>query len=155
MSQKKIVSHLHRYISLWTEADMVGIIYTRLSESPSRSSERERSSSPPVQLSQPGTNGFTISPSMLTRLLAATKDSSIPFPTQFPQQREMGLVLYRPLGIQAGQHLNQGDVRGIVREWAGKEGDSGRFEVVDEDEDLTLGDAEMEGQEAGDMDIDM
>jgi hypothetical protein len=65
----------------------------------------------------------------------------------------MGLVLYRPLGIPPGADRN---VKEIVREWQDRlQGDSGRFEVVDEDEDLILAEAPMEPVEGSGMDIDM
>lgn len=87
---------------------------------------------------------------MLTRLLA-TRDS---LPLPFPQQKEMGLVLYRPLGIQPGVNMSQTDVENIVREWQDRvANDSGRFESVDEDEDLTLAEADDPAGEG--MDIDM
>lgn len=132
-----------------TGTDRTGIIYTSLSSSPSRSRSRSRSQSrsrsrsgsPPIELStadlshledarerlsQPGQQGFTISPSVLTRLLAAQRDAqarggrsnttynvninghSFPFdptvltPDIMKGMNERGLVLYRPLGIPPG-----------------------------------------------------
>jgi hypothetical protein len=97
---------------------------------------------------QPGENGFTISPSMLTRLLAA-RDNTLPLP--FPQQREMGLVLYRPLGIAAEPDR---DVRDVVREWRGAMlEDSGRFEVIETEESSILDKGGVTPAEEG-MDID-
>lgn len=137
-------------------ADEAGIIYTSLGSTSSRSRSRSPSSSPPppTHLTQPGVNGFTISPSMLTRLLAAqrSEDNSIPLPFTIPPSPpaptpEMGLVLYRPLGIPPGTSRNSTafprDVHGIVKEWQGSllsdgEGRNARFEMLDEDEDLPL-----------------
>lgn len=135
-----------------------GIVYTALSASSSRSSSPDPKSASAVQLSQPGDNGFTISPSMLTRLLAAHNHPAIP--PLFPLNREMGMVLYRPLGMASTENFGAKDVEDIVREWQDKmrAGEhSGRFESVDEDEDLTLNEVvpvTVDG-EAGDMDIDM
>lgn len=107
---------------------------------------------------------------MLTRLLAARKDSSIQLPFDLnnaSSQPERGLVLYRPLGIPPGiaSRMNGKNAEEIVREWqrdmaASKgHGDSGRFEVVDDDEDLQLDESgpavDDIAERASNMDVDM
>lgn len=107
---------------------------------------------------------------MLTRLLAAQKDTSIPLPFDFnpnpPGHQERGLILYRPMGIPPGIDRKQAEE--ILRQWQGSSAatgqngaDSGRFEVVDDDEDLQLDEPasnnyieEINGT-SGDMDVDM
>lgn len=117
-----------------------GIVITSLSSSPSSS----RSSSPENtsqhrNLTQPGEQGFTLSPSLLTHLLGKQSwDKMPPLSGHSPDQK--GLVLYRPLGIPPGTDMQWDE---IVRRW--KEGgsgsgtqqdDSSRFEMIDDDENL-------------------
>lgn len=64
---------------------MTGIYVSSLSDT---SSEGEKT--PPV-LSQPGAQGFTLSPSLLTHLLAMHRDQVVPVVNQ-----EKGLILYQP-----------------------------------------------------------
>jgi len=68
---------------------MTGIVITSLGSSDSSQSSSP-SSSPQRHLSQPGAQGFTLSPSLLTHLLSAhhTAHPSLPTPKE--------LVLYRP-----------------------------------------------------------
>lgn len=96
-------------------------------------------------LTQPGTSGFTISPSLLTHIINAQRDQIVGGGFQDSPSQERGLVLYRPLGIPAAED--------VVKEWSahGRRGssssrqkpphqfpdpDAHRFEEVDDDEDL-------------------
>lgn len=107
-----------------------GIIITSLG-SPNSSRDSSRESSPSNHdrhLSQPGEQGFTLNPSLLTHLLNSQRDN-IHLPAYPPQER--GLVLYRPLGIEPGTGRPS-----VVQEWQGEPpiDDTGRFEMIDEDE---------------------
>ncbi len=114
----------------WHEPEKDRIVITSLgSPSSSRSSSSDRSTG---HLTQPGSHGFTLSPSFLTHLLAAQKE-------QFggawcgPKQ-EQGLVLWRPLGLPLGWNDQ------VVRPWEGVPGlreDEARFQEVDQDEPIT------------------
>jgi hypothetical protein len=88
-------------------------------------------------LTQPGNQGFTISPSLLTHIINARREQFAP---DHPVP-ERGLVLYRPVGLE-----NPGDP--VVQEWQWDGNvpltqDSDRFEEVDDDEDL-MTDAAMQ-----------
>lgn len=121
-----------------------GIIVTSLSDTESEASSSRTASPPPSRdFSQPGSQGFTLSPSFLTHLLA-TQRHSLKRPLH-QQGVEKGLVLYRPIGIQL-PHVDPE----IVEHWPGSHNDdSSRFEVLDADESATTGE-----QESADMDID-
>lgn len=94
-------------------------------------------------LSQPGTQGFTISPSLLTHILNAQRDQFGTQPNFSVEPAERGLVLYRPLGGMPAED--------VVRQWQQKakgknrvrpqipDPDGHRFELVDDDEDLMSG----------------
>jgi len=155
----------------WYEPEKDRIIITSLSspESSPPPPDRRRSMSPDSErrqysyaenrhLSQPGSQGFTISPSLLTHILNAQRDQFNHTP-EYPSQ-ERGLVLYRPLGITPDpvvQQWNQNDNVPLGN-------DSDRFEEVDSDEDLTTGnnndtmmgmDTEETGWEGGDEAMDI
>lgn len=123
---------------------------TSLSDTESEASTSRSSSPPPRrEFSQPGTQGFTLSPSLLTHLLATQRDHlKHPF-NQSPAEK--GLVLYRPLGIPAQDRPE------IVQQWPCPPipdiEDSGRFEELDEDEGQINGQMEDQG-DAMDLDIE-
>ena len=102
----------------------------------SSSSSRSRSQSPPRRfLNQPGSQGFTLSPSLLTHLLNARKDDLRAYGLgHLASKHDKGLVLYKPMGIPPGMD-------DIVKTWRGAprlDEDEGRFEDLDEDEDTSL-----------------
>jgi hypothetical protein len=125
-----------------------GIVVTSLSDSESEApSSRSTSPRRARDLNQPGHQGFTLSPSLLTHLLATQKNC---FDFSQPP-REKGLVLYRPLGIPPGPK--------IVEQWPGQSrdsnadfGGSARFEELDEDEDQGMGGMEVDAEEAMQLD---
>jgi hypothetical protein len=127
-------------LSEYTQANMVpGIIITSIGSPDSSASER--SLSPEVEdkrLAQPGANGFTLNPSLLTHLLSRHDDLALPF-----QPKERGLVLYKPLGIQPGSSDY------VVQTWQGYPGlaqdDAGRFEEIDDEEDRSNVEFEQHG----------
>lgn len=91
-------------------------------------------------LSQPGSHGFTISPSLLTHILNAQRDQFGTQPNYSVEPAERGLVLYRPIGGMPADD--------VVRQWQQKaknqrpqipDPDGHRFELVDDDEDLMSG----------------
>jgi hypothetical protein len=120
-----------------------GIVVTSLSDTESEDSSTEPTSTHKSnKLDQPGEQGFTLSPSLLTHLLNTQRDK---FTTMPPQEK--GLILYRPLGILPAPQ--------IVQQWPGQDfinqDDSSRFEELDDDENT-----EMAGQaDSGGMEIDM
>lgn len=122
-----------------TDTNGTGVVVTSLSDTESEDSSTESSSSrKPIDLNQPGAQGFTLSPSLLTHLLNTQRGQFAPPP---PHQ-EKGLILYRPLGIPPGPD--------IVQQWPGQD-DSSRFEELDDDENTNMG-----GQnDTGGMEIDM
>lgn len=121
----------------WYEPEKDRIVITSLSSPESYAERLSRSPSPDLgprrqysyeehkHLAQPGQDGFTISPSLLTHLMAAQSDPFRP-DLAYNANPERGLVLYRPLGIPAAEN--------IVKQW--DQEDDGRFEEVDDDEDL-------------------
>ncbi|EJT51843.1 hypothetical protein A1Q2_03010 [Trichosporon asahii var. asahii CBS 8904] len=149
----------------WYEPEKDRIVVTSLdSPSPEPSPElddmrsRSTTASPPPRdsgeaynyeenrnLSQPGQNGFTISPSLLTHILNAQRDQFGTQPNFSVEPAERGLVLYRPLGGMPAED--------VVRQWQQKakrakqvrpqipDPDGHRFELVDDDEDLMNGPA--------------
>lgn len=127
---------------------VVGVVVTSLSDTESEAST-SRSASPPArrEFSQPGTQGFTLSPSLLTHLLATQRDH-LRHPLAHPTP-EKGLVLYRPLGLPPGGAPE------IVQQWPGApngvDQDSGRFEELDEDEDQVVTQVDDQGAQ---MDVD-
>lgn len=127
-------------LSVNTHIDVLpGIVVTSLSDTESENSSTE-STTPhkSSNLNQPGEQGFTLSPSLLTHLLNTQRERFTTLPPQ-----EKGLVLYRPLGIPSAPQ--------IVQQWPGQEDDSSRFEELDDDENT-----EMAGQaDSGGMEIDM
>ncbi|OCF77458.1 hypothetical protein I204_01446 [Kwoniella mangroviensis CBS 8886] len=117
----------------WHEPEKDRIIITSLSDaSSSRESSRSASPEPTADdvrnLSQPGMRGFTISPSLLTHLLKTQRDQ---LSGRKVSPNSNSLILYRPLGIPPGEW---NDV--IVKAWKPDEEyvDSGRFEILDDDE---------------------
>jgi hypothetical protein len=173
---RELPIHHRPYID---SADIPGIVITALSPTSSRSSSPE--TSPSRNLSQPGEQGFTLSPSLLTHLLAAQREhwnksdiSNLNFDQPKP---ETGLVLYRPLGIPRGMLQNLPNVSPamadeVVRMW--RQGmmpnvseDESRFEDLDDDEDLEGGGGGTDGThgavdtseamdvDEGAMDVDM
>lgn len=103
-----------------------GIVITSLG-SPNSSRSSSRSTSPDSRhLSQPGSQGFTLHPSLLTHLLNTQRDNLHPMPLP----KEQSLVLYRPLGL----HPDGGP--DVVRQWDSEPivYDSERFEEVNDDE---------------------
>jgi hypothetical protein len=118
--------------------DLAGVVVTSLSDTESEDSSTESiSSSKRSDLKQPGAQGFTLSPSLLTHLLNSQRNHFAPTPHQ-----EKGLILYRPLGIPPAPD--------IVQQWPAQD-DSSRFEELDDDENTAMG-----GQEdTGGMEIDM
>ena len=122
-------------------ADESGIVITSLgSPSSSRSTSSERSSR---HLTQPGYQGFTLSPSFLTHLLAAQRDQCDPRGSP-----SKSLTLYRPR-IPLAKIVETWRGMPEVRDDAGPEvrvDDAGRFEEVDdvgESGDAESGDADM------------
>lgn len=138
-----------RYGDGWYEPEKDRIVVTSLCSSPETSPPPpDMQHVPPVNadkqsdysyehnrhLSQPGVQGFTISPSLLTHILNAQRSQTVPGP--YSVHPERGLVLYRPLGIPGADH--------VVKEWAPAghlypDPDGHRFEEVDDDEDLSCG----------------
>lgn len=120
---------------------------TTLSDTESETSSDSRSTSPQPrrEFSQPGDQGFTLHPSLLTHLLANQRDHlATHLNASAP---EKGLVLYRPLGIQAVPNPE------IVQQWPGQPNlsdDSGRFEILDDDENSSFAQAADDGA----MDVD-
>lgn len=122
----------------WYEPEKDRIVVTSL-ESPVSSPGRSPSPDPGPRraysyeenkkLSQPGDTGFTISPSLLTHLMAAQSDHFRNGSTSFNPER--GLVLYRPLGIPGAEN--------VVKQWDPSQSmsldDEGRFEEVNDDDD--------------------
>jgi hypothetical protein len=116
----------------WYEPEKDRIVVTSLSSPEPSSGERSPSPDPGPRrqysyeehkhLTQPGADGFTISPSLLTHLMAAQSDDFRPAYNAVP---ERGLVLYRPLGIPAED---------VVKQW---DEEPGRFEEVDDDENMS------------------
>jgi hypothetical protein len=152
--RKKIVSH-PTVFGCGFHVDVSGIVITSISPSSSRSTSPDGSSS--RNLSQPGEQGFTLSPSLLTHLLAAQREHWSSYGTtpnlsfDIPN-RERGLVLYRPLGIPPGI------TEEVARMWS--EGgvpthdDEARFEDLDNEEVIQAEpSAAMEVDD--DMDVDM
>ncbi|WWC72151.1 uncharacterized protein I206_106111 [Kwoniella pini CBS 10737] len=120
----------------WHEPEKDRIVITSLSDSSSsvgssRSPSPEPHESQERLLSQPGMQGFTLSPSLLTHLLKSQRHHLRDNLNM--TQAENSLVLYRPLGIPPGEFQES-----IVQAWQPGEGyaDSGRFEIVDDDENL-------------------
>jgi hypothetical protein len=111
--------------------------------SPDPASDKPYSFTENRHLSQPGSQGFTISPSLLTHILNAQREQ-LPFDVNAHTAPERGLVLYRPV---------PGMGRPVVEEWNDANhvplDDSGRFEEVDDDEELTTGQ-----QQDANMDMD-
>lgn len=125
----------------WYEPEKDRIVVTDLSPEGSRSpspetetDKRRYSLKDNQHLAQPGHQGFTISPSLLTHILNAQRDQ---FANSHPQTGpERGLVLYRPIPFN-------NNPQSVVEEWSGAPRlsqipDSGRFEEVDDDEDLSM-----------------
>ncbi|WWD03802.1 hypothetical protein V865_001858 [Kwoniella europaea PYCC6329] len=117
----------------WHEPEKDRIIITSLSDaSSSRESSRSASPEPAADdvrnLSQPGMRGFTISPSLLTHLLKTQRDQ---LSGRKVSPTSSSLILYRPLGIPPGEWNDD-----IVKAWKPDEEyvDSGRFEMLDDDE---------------------
>lgn len=114
----------------------VGIVITSIGSPDSSVSSRSPSPTPSEQdrqaqarkLTQPGLQGFTLSPSLLTHLLSTQRDNlTASQMASMGLSGEKGLVLYRsPPNF------------GIVQEWPGQDMtsivDEGRFEELDEDE---------------------
>ncbi|KLT38657.1 hypothetical protein CC85DRAFT_305770 [Cutaneotrichosporon oleaginosum] len=125
----------------WYEPEKDRIVVTSLSSpepssrspSPDPGPRRPYSFEEHKHLTQPGADGFTISPSLLTHLMAAQSDQFTPAYNAVP---ERGLVLYRPLGIPPAEH--------VVKQW---DEEPGRFEEVDDDEDMST---EPSGNQWGD-----
>ncbi|KAL1408746.1 hypothetical protein Q8F55_005559 [Vanrija albida] len=135
----------------WYEPEKDRIVVTSLSSPESSPPPPSRRGSSPTkeqpyydyetnkQLSQPGTSGFTISPSLLTHIINAQRDQIVGGGFQDSPSQERGLVLYRPLGIPAAED--------VVKEWSRGSGpqpkhqfpdpDGDRFEEVDDDEDMS------------------
>ncbi|KAK8870121.1 hypothetical protein IAR55_000691 [Kwoniella newhampshirensis] len=145
--------------TMWFEPEKDRIVITALSDS-SRSSSRSPSpDSIESQLSQPGSQGFTLSPSLLTHLLKTQRDK-FNGPLGDMLKNEKSLILYRPLGIQNGTWTEP-----VVKTWEGHEDDSRRFEEIAEDENFVDSiptmdidaDATMnvEGGQTWDGDVDM
>jgi hypothetical protein len=111
---------------------VIGIVITSLGSDSSRSPSPDLGELSPEtrrRLSQPGAQGFTLSPSLLTHLLNVRPDQ-LPHPSK---QIENSLVLYRPLGIPPGRQADT-----VVKQWNGNPavlsyGDN-RFEEIDNDE---------------------
>ncbi|WWD15585.1 hypothetical protein CI109_100007 [Kwoniella shandongensis] len=144
--------------TVWYEPEKDRIVITALSDS-SRSSSRSPSpDSIENHLSQPGSQGFTLSPSLLTHLLKTQRDK-LNGPLGDMLKNDKSLILYKPLGIHPG-----GWTEPVVKSWESHEEDSGRFEEIPEDEQFpdsvsaahTDADMEVEGgQQAWDGDVDM
>lgn len=130
---------------LASDSDRPGIVVTSLSSS-RESSVDSRASDKPIHLAQPGLQGFTISPSLLTRLLAEHRNRVDP---NLPPEK--ALVPYKPL-LPPGANWDE-----IVRMWRGDVGaadqtisDTGRFEEISDDVDVQAAPAN-----AVDADMDM
>ena len=122
----------------------LGIVITSLgSSSSSRSSSSDRSSAQsPRHITQPGSQGFTLSPSFLTHLLAAQRDQFGVDPLG-GRKREQGLILWRPPAMPPGWPSE------VVKTWgaaSGSRGEEGRSEKMDDDE--------VGQDEIGEMDVD-
>ncbi|OWZ35541.1 hypothetical protein C356_05049 [Cryptococcus neoformans c45] len=120
--------------TVWYEPEKDRIVITSLSDSDSRSS---RSPSPETEgryFSQPGEQGFTISPSLLTHLMNVHRNGDLKGPLQdLLKNNQKSLTLYRPLGIPADRWKES-----IVKTWeeARNYDDSARFEEIDDAEDF-------------------
>ncbi|OCF44401.1 hypothetical protein I317_01661 [Kwoniella heveanensis CBS 569] len=157
--------------TVWHEPEKDRIVITSLSDaSSSRGSSRSSSPEPSGSaderhLSQPGDQGFMLSPSLLTHLLKAQRNQLNGMNngnnSQSAQNRN-SLILYRPLGIppgklagnQAGSGWTGIGTEPVVKSWQPGENyvDSGRFEEVDDDENFDEpSPAQTEGEG---MDID-
>lgn len=129
----------------WYEPEKDRIVVTSLSSSRD-SSVDSRASDKPIHLAQPGLQGFTISPSLLTRLLAEHRNRIDP---NLPPEK--ALVPYKPL-LPPGANWDE-----IVRMWRGDLAaadqtisDTGRFEEIsDEIDDQAV------PANAADTDVDM
>ncbi|WVF67243.1 hypothetical protein IAT40_001991 [Kwoniella sp. CBS 6097] len=145
--QRDFVDKRRKRKTVWHEPEKDRIVITSLSDaSSSRGSSRSpspesTSADEQLHLSQPGDQGFMLSPSLLTHLLKAQRDQ-LNGMTNNAQQNRNSLVLYRPLGIPPGQTTtNSADAAWtdpVVKSWQPGENyvDSGRFEEVDDDENL-------------------
>ncbi|WWC95029.1 hypothetical protein V866_001881 [Kwoniella sp. B9012] len=140
----------------WHEPEKDRIIITSLSDaSSSRESSRSASPEPTADdvrnLSQPGMRGFTISPSLLTHLLKTQRDQ---LSGRKVSPTSNSLILYRPLGISQDEWNDD-----IVKAWKPDEEyvDSGRFEMLDDDEvfDEATPSANVETQMDIDGDVEM
>ncbi|WVR09571.1 hypothetical protein IAU60_006640 [Kwoniella sp. DSM 27419] len=137
--------------TVWHEPEKDRIVITSLSDA-SSSRGSSRSPSPEFDgqdhgrrnLAQPGNQGFTISPSLLTHLLHAQRDQ---LNGVRPPRDQRSLVLYRPLGIPAAGQWPDSDA--MANE---PYVDSGRFEVL-EDADVSGGNGHI--AQDGDMDMDL
>ncbi|WRT70091.1 uncharacterized protein IL334_007085 [Kwoniella shivajii] len=142
--------------TIWHEPEKDRIVITCLSDT-SSSRASSRSPSPEEKdieesyLSQPGMQGFTLSPSLLTHLLKTQRDR---LNAKFPHTGDQSsLVVYRPLGIPPGDWNES-----AVRNWQPDKEyvDSGRFQEVDDDENYDKPESmHMAEDEPMDMDGDV
>ncbi|KIR24740.1 hypothetical protein I309_06436 [Cryptococcus deuterogattii LA55] len=120
--------------TVWYEPEKDRIVITSLSDSDSRSSRSPSPETDSRYLSQPGEQGFTISPSLLTHLMNAQRNNDLKGPLQdLLKNNQKSLTLYRPLGIPADRWKES-----IVKTWEDAQNydDSGRFEEIDDSEDF-------------------
>nr|ODN93590.1 hypothetical protein L204_04771 [Cryptococcus depauperatus CBS 7855] len=121
--------------TIWYEPEKDRIVITSLSDSESRSS---RSPSPEMdgrRLSQPGQNGFIISPSLLTHLIRTRREYDFKSPLEdLLRNNKKTLTLYRPL-----KNLPDKWPESVVKAWEEVQPHelSGRFEEIADDEDFT------------------
>ncbi|WVQ84558.1 hypothetical protein IAT38_006712 [Cryptococcus sp. DSM 104549] len=122
--------------TVWYEPEKDRIVITSLSDTSSTPSRSPSPESTKDRLSQPGVQGFTISPSLLTHLLQAQRDLNTHGSLEsMIKKAERSLTLYRPPGSAPGALPDA-----IVKAWQGEPQllyeDSGRFEEVNDDEDM-------------------
>ena len=139
----------------------VGIVVTSLSDT--ESDDSPDPATPPIdlsaatdeiieipssdQLTQPGSRGFTIHPTLLNRLnrMTEAERSRLPFgPGRYPRTEERGLILYRT----PGETLN-----GVTRtgEMDSDDDDGDRFQVLPDEEAMSTDGMEVEPEPDGGM----
>ncbi|WVQ94842.1 hypothetical protein IAU59_001925 [Kwoniella sp. CBS 9459] len=165
--QRDFVDKRRKRKTVWHEPEKDRIVITSLSDA-SSSRGSSRSSSPDQEtdsaeelrrLSQPGDQGFMLSPSLLTHLLKAQRNQFNGDSNNNHAGNNNSLILYRPLGINPGKAneptaaWTDDNSDSVVRNWQPGETyvDSGRFEEVDDDERFD----EPAPAQAEDMDMGM
>ncbi|GHJ85341.1 hypothetical protein NliqN6_1743 [Naganishia liquefaciens] len=145
----------------WYEPEKDRIVVTSLSDT--ESDDSPDPATPPIdlsaatdeiieipssdQLTQPGSRGFTIHPTLLNRLnrMTEAERSRLPFgPGRYPRTEERGLILYRT----PGETLN-----GVTRtgEMDSDDDDGDRFQVLPDEEAMSTDGMEVEPEPDGGM----